>query len=85
MAIDLHYRRAHLGLSLRPAFRGRGLGTDMVVALCRYGFAVRGLHRLQVDTLASNTAMIRAHRELDSSTRARSAGRRGPTGSSPTK
>ena len=59
-AIDLHYRRAHLGLSPRPAFRGRGLGTDMVVALCRYGFAVRGLHRLQVDTLASNTAMIRA-------------------------
>ena len=32
----------------------------MVVALCDYGFAVRGLHRLQVDTLASNTAMIRA-------------------------
>jgi RimJ/RimL family protein N-acetyltransferase len=25
-----------------------------------YGFAVRGLHRLQADTLASNTAMIRA-------------------------
>jgi RimJ/RimL family protein N-acetyltransferase len=32
----------------------------VVVALCDYGFAVRGLHRLQVDTLASNTAMIRA-------------------------
>ena len=47
MAIDLHYRRAHLGLSPRPAFRGRGLGTDMVVALCRYGFAVRGLHRFK--------------------------------------
>jgi len=59
-AIDLHNRRAHLGLPLRPAFRGRCLGTDVVVALCRYGFAVRGLHRLQVDTLASNTAMIRA-------------------------
>jgi RimJ/RimL family protein N-acetyltransferase len=28
--------------------------------LCHYGFAVRGLHRLQVDTLADNTAMIRA-------------------------
>ena len=25
-----------------------------------YGFAVRGLHRLQAGTLASNTAMIRA-------------------------
>jgi len=59
-AIDVHNRMAHLGVSLRPAFRGRGLGTDVVLALCRYGFTVRGLHRLQVDTLASNTAMIRA-------------------------
>jgi RimJ/RimL family protein N-acetyltransferase len=59
-AIDLHNRTAHLGLSLRPAFRGRGLGNDVTAALCDYGFAVRGLHRLQVDTLASNTAMIRA-------------------------
>jgi RimJ/RimL family protein N-acetyltransferase len=59
-AIDLHNRTAHLGVSLRPAFRGRGLGADVVLALCQYGFAIRGLHRLQVDTLASNTAMIRA-------------------------
>jgi RimJ/RimL family protein N-acetyltransferase len=58
--IDPHNRTAHLGVSLRPAFRGRGLGTNVVRALCRYGFAVRGLHRLQVDTLADNTAMIRA-------------------------
>jgi RimJ/RimL family protein N-acetyltransferase len=59
-AIDLHNRSAHLGISLRPAFRGRGLGADVVTALCEYGFAVRGLHRLQVDTLAGNTAMVRA-------------------------
>jgi RimJ/RimL family protein N-acetyltransferase len=59
-AIDLHNRTAHLGLSLRPAFRGRGLGTDVVLALCEYGFDIRGLHRLQIDTLAGNTAMIRA-------------------------
>ena len=58
-AIDLHNRMAHLGLSLRPAFRGRGLGADVVAALCEYGFAGRALHRLQVDTLAGNTAMIR--------------------------
>ena len=57
-AIDSHNRSAHLGLSLRPSFRGRGLGTDVVLALCEYGFTVRGLHRLQVDTLASNAAMI---------------------------
>ena len=59
-AVDLHNRSAHLGVSLRPAFRGRGLGADVVLALCEYGFAIRGLHRLQVDTLASNAAMIRA-------------------------
>ncbi len=52
--IDPHNRTAHLGISLRPAFRGRGLGTDVVRVLCTYGFAVRGLHRLQVDTLADH-------------------------------
>jgi RimJ/RimL family protein N-acetyltransferase len=59
-SIDTHNRSAHLGLSLRPAFRGRGLGTDAVRALCGYGFRIRGLHRLQLETLTDNAAMIRA-------------------------
>jgi RimJ/RimL family protein N-acetyltransferase len=58
--IDLHNRMAHLGMGLRPAFRGRGLGTDVVRALCEYGFTVRGLHRLQIETLATNAAMFKA-------------------------
>ena len=58
--IDLHNRMAHLGMGLRPAFRGRGLGTDVVRALCEYGFAVRGLHRLQIETLATNAPMLKA-------------------------
>jgi RimJ/RimL family protein N-acetyltransferase len=58
--IDLHNRAAHIGISLLPAFRGRGLGADAVRVLCRYGFAIRGLHRLQAETLATNTAMIQA-------------------------
>ncbi|WP_319463842.1 GNAT family protein [Micromonospora sp. RTP1Z1] len=58
--IDLHNRIAHLGISLRSAFRSRRLGTDTVRLLCHYGFVVRGLHRLQVETLADNAAMIRA-------------------------
>ncbi|MET9469776.1 GNAT family protein [Streptomyces sp. NPDC006544] len=61
-AIDAHNRSAHLGISLRPGCRGRGLGEDVVRLLCRYGFSVRGLHRLQVDTLADNAAMVRAAR-----------------------
>lgn len=55
--IDLHNRMAHVGLGLLPQFRGRGLGTDVVRALCVYGFTVRGLHRLQLETLADNDAM----------------------------
>jgi RimJ/RimL family protein N-acetyltransferase len=58
--IDTHNRLAHLGVSLRPGFRGRGLGTDVVQVLCHYGFAVRGLRRLQLETLAANGAMRRA-------------------------
>ncbi|MEU6868089.1 GNAT family protein [Streptomyces sp. NPDC046876] len=60
--IDTHNRSAHLGISLRPGSRGRGIGAEVVQLLCHYGFTVRGLHRLQVDTLADNTAMIGAAR-----------------------
>ncbi|NUR70386.1 MAG: GNAT family N-acetyltransferase [Hamadaea sp.] len=58
--IDNHHRSAHIGMGLLPSARGKGYGTDVVATLCHYGFVVRGLHRLQVDTLADNTAMLRA-------------------------
>ena len=58
--IDSHNRSAHLGVSLLPQCRGRSLGTDVVAVLCEYGFSIRGLHRLQVDTLADNQPMIGA-------------------------
>ncbi|MER6583566.1 GNAT family protein [Nonomuraea sp. NPDC001023] len=34
--------------------------TDVVAVLCHYGFVLRGLHRLQIETLADNVAMLRA-------------------------
>jgi RimJ/RimL family protein N-acetyltransferase len=58
--IDGHNRTAHLGVSLRPDFRSRNLGTDVVRALCEYGFAVLGLQRLQIETLSDNLPMIKA-------------------------
>ncbi|MFF3466673.1 GNAT family N-acetyltransferase [Streptomyces sp. NPDC002619] len=61
--VDTHNRSAHLGISLLSAFRGRGLGADVVRVLCEYGFAVRGLQRLQVETLADNAPMIAAARK----------------------
>lgn len=58
--IDNHSRSAHVGLGLLPAARGKGYSTDVVAVLCHYGFVVRGLHRLQIETLADNTAMLRS-------------------------
>ncbi|MFG2897351.1 GNAT family N-acetyltransferase [Streptomyces zaomyceticus] len=58
--IDTHHRGAHIGLGLLPVARGKGYGTDVVATLCHYGFVVRGLHRLQIETLADNHAMLRS-------------------------
>lgn len=58
--IDLHNRLAHLGLALRPAFRGRGRSVEVLHLLCRYGFDVRGLNRLQLEIANSNRPMIAA-------------------------
>ena len=58
--IDNHNRCAHVGLGLLPSARGKGYGTDVVAAMCHYGFAVRGMQRLQIETLADNHAMLRS-------------------------
>ena len=62
--IDLHNRSAHIGVSVRPSMRRRGLAEDSVRVLCRYGFETRGLHRLQIDTLADNGPMRRVAEKL---------------------
>ena len=58
--IDQHNRMAHLGVALRPTFRGRGLSVEVLHLLCRYGFDVRGLNRLQLETAEANRPMIAA-------------------------
>lgn len=60
--IDDHNRSAHigLGLGLRPSSRGQRYGTDAVAVMCHYGFVVRGLQRLQIETLSDNAAMLRS-------------------------
>jgi RimJ/RimL family protein N-acetyltransferase len=59
-SIDNHNRSAHIGLGLLPSSRGKGYGTDVVAVLCHYGFVVRGLQRLQIETLSDNAAMLRS-------------------------
>jgi RimJ/RimL family protein N-acetyltransferase len=58
--IDRHNRLAHLGVALRPSHRGRRLCADVLDALCRYGFTVLGLRRLQIETLTDNLPMLAA-------------------------
>jgi RimJ/RimL family protein N-acetyltransferase len=58
--IDTHHRSAHIGLGLLPSARGKGFGTDVVGTLCYYGFVVRSLQRLQIETLSDNAAMLRS-------------------------
>ncbi|KPI12904.1 GCN5-related N-acetyltransferase [Actinobacteria bacterium OV450] len=58
--IDNHNRSAHIGLGLLPSARGKGYGTDVVAVLTHYGFVVRGLQRLQIETLSDNEAMLRS-------------------------
>jgi len=59
-SLDGHNRSAHVGLALLPQFRGRGLSHEVVDVLCRYGFTILGLQRLQVEAATDNEAMLRA-------------------------
>jgi RimJ/RimL family protein N-acetyltransferase len=59
--IDLHNRRAHLGIGLAEEHRGRGLGTDACTVMLHYAFVDRGLHRVQLEVLATNAGAIRSY------------------------
>jgi RimJ/RimL family protein N-acetyltransferase len=50
-------RVAHVGIALLPAARGHSYGRDAVTIICRYGFRLRLLRRIELETGATNTAM----------------------------
>jgi RimJ/RimL family protein N-acetyltransferase len=57
--LDAFNQFGHVGISLLPAARGQGYGREMLRLLCHYGFRFRNLHRIELETLATNTAMRR--------------------------
>jgi RimJ/RimL family protein N-acetyltransferase len=59
--IDTLSRSGHLGISLGPHARGRGWGSDACRVLLEYAFLLRGLHRVQLEVLATNAAAVRAY------------------------
>jgi len=55
--LDAFNQLGHLGISLLPAARAQGYGREMMALLCHYGFRFRNLHRIELETLATNGAM----------------------------
>ena len=55
--LDAFNQFGHIGISLLPAARTQGYGREMMHLLCHYGFRFRNLHRIELETLATNDAM----------------------------
>ena len=63
--IDEYNRNAHIGITLGIATdRGKELGREALSLLVDYGFVRLGLHRLQLETFAHNTAMCRCAEQV---------------------
>ena len=60
--IDPVNRRAELGISLLAAEIGKGFGSDAVRVLLDYAFRHLNLHRVWLDTLATNERGLRAYK-----------------------
>ncbi|GCE76562.1 GNAT family N-acetyltransferase [Cellulomonas biazotea] len=52
--IDDVVRKANLRLSMRPAYRGRGYGTEGIQLVLGLAFDGLGLHRVELDVLSIN-------------------------------
>ena len=61
---DPGYRTAGLDLFLLERAQGRGLGGDVVHAVCRWLVDVRGHHRLEIDPAADNARAIACYRSV---------------------
>ena len=60
--LNEHQGTAHVGISLSRGARGEGLGTEVLRLLGFYAFRIRHLHRLSLETIATNEPMQRAAR-----------------------
>ena len=60
--IDPVNRRAEVGISLSRGASGKGYGSDSIRVLLRLAFRDLNLHKVCLDTLASNEPALRAYR-----------------------
>lgn len=60
-AFDDLAHNAEVSLTMAPEARGKGFGTEALHLLCAFGFDHRNLHRVWLETLASNGAALRCY------------------------
>lgn len=58
-------RRAELGVAIGEAqARGGGYGTDTVRAICRFGFEMMNLHRIELHVTADHEAAVHVYEKV---------------------
>ena len=58
---DRHERSADLGISLDPAYIGRGLGTQLLLLTREFALLTYGIERITLDVAAWNVRALRAY------------------------
>ncbi|MEM6286203.1 MAG: GNAT family protein [Bacteroidota bacterium] len=61
---DRDNRHAEIGFIVRPDVQGRGIATDAVRTVLRFGFAEMGLHRVEADVDPENAGSMRLLKRL---------------------
>ena len=65
MKVSAEDRHAELGIAIGDkAFWNGGYGTDTMRALCRFGFEIMNLHRIELDVYADNLRAQRVYEKV---------------------
>jgi RimJ/RimL family protein N-acetyltransferase len=59
-----HHRRTDIGISILPAYQGRGYGREAIEWALDYAFRRAGLHRVRVRAFEWNAGALRLYEEI---------------------
>lgn len=62
--LDEDVRCAGLRLSMRPAYRGRGYGTEAIELVLGFAFEGLGMHRVELEALSINTRAVSLYENI---------------------
>lgn len=62
--VDEDVRCAGLRLAMRPAYRGRGYGTEAIELVLGFAFDGLGMHRVELEALSINTRAVSLYENI---------------------